>query len=111
MEARALRYDFRILTEVARHPDGRLQGLSQRALKAADDIMNTFRRRAGDTEDGFVDGIISKCRSIAWGVLGQLDEAGLQQVCTRSNQPREGKMWAIGHWLVLLVIRQPEFDA
>ena len=101
LEARALRYDFRILTEVARHPDGRLQGLSQKALKAADDIMNTFRRREGDLEDGFIDDIIQHCRKLAWGVLGQLDQEGLKGVCMRSTEQREGKMWAMGHWYVL----------
>jgi alpha-mannosidase len=100
LEARGLRYDFRILAEVARHPDGRLQGLSQRALKAADDIMNTFRRRQGDVQDGFIANIIQQCRSIAWDVLGDLDKDNLKKVCMRDTSPREGKMWAMGHWCV-----------
>jgi hypothetical protein len=104
--ARGLRNDFRVLTEVARHPDGRLQGLSQRALKACDDIMNAFMRDEGDEEKGsslngegrLVDDMIAKCRGIAWQVLGSLDEKGLQRSCMRKSDEREGKIWTTGHW-------------
>ena len=97
--ARGLRTDFLVLTEVARHPDGRLQGLSQRAMKACDDIMNAFTRFEGDEQgDRLVDGMMQKCREMAWQVLGTLDERGLSKACTRTSERREAKMWAIGHW-------------
>lgn len=104
--ARGLRNDFRILTEVARHPDARLQGLAQRALKACDDIMNAFMRHEGDEEQGSslkgegrsVDDMIGRCRETAWAVLGSLDKEGLQRSCMRNDEKREGKIWTMGHW-------------
>lgn len=97
---RALKVDFRILTEVARHPGAKGMGLGQRALKACDDIMNRFRRVEGDEKNNFarVDSMISDCRKIAWVVLGSLDDEDLQKVCVWATGAREGKVWAIGHW-------------
>lgn len=106
LEARGLRTDFRILMEVARHPDAKLFGLGQRALRACDDIMNAFRRVAGDGADNFAgaDAMIGGLRSIAWEVLGDLDEESLQKVCVRDTQDRDAKVWAIGHWWVFILI-------
>ena len=99
--ARGLRTDFLVLTEIARHPDGRLQGLSQRAMKACDDIMNAFTRLEGDEEgERLVDGMMQKCREMAWEVMGDLSEENLGKVCTRSTEEREARMWAMGHWFV-----------
>jgi len=99
--ARGLRTDFLVLTEIARHPDGRLQGLSQRALKACDDIMNAFTRFEGDEQgDRLVDDMLQRCREMAWQVLGRLDEGSLKKACARSPEKREARMWAMGHWYV-----------
>jgi hypothetical protein len=77
-----------------------MMGLGQRALKACDDIMNRFRRRAGDEDDNYkkVDEMIQECRRIAWTVLGELDEEGLKKVCVFNKEDKEAKVWAIGHW-------------
>ena len=102
LPVRALKTDFRILTELARHDQAKQFGLSQRALKACDDIMNKFRRVKGDTEDNFrgVDGMIQELREIGWSVLGKLDEEGVRGTCIWDKEDREARVWAIGHWYV-----------
>jgi len=102
LPVRALKTDFRILTEVARHDQAKQMGLAQRALKACDEIMNNFRRTKGDTDNGFekVDEMIQRLREISWGVLGKLDEEGLKGTCVWDRGEREAKVWAIGHWYV-----------
>jgi alpha-mannosidase len=81
--ARGLRHDFSLLVEIARHPDAKLYGLSQRALKAADDIMNRFQRLSGERER---DDMLISCREIAKSVLGD-----------KAEWRKDGKIWAIGH--------------
>jgi hypothetical protein len=100
LPVRALKTDFRILTELARHPQAQQFGLGQRALKACDDIMNRFRRVKGDIDNGFevVDRMIRELREISWDVLGRLDEEGLRGTCIWDKEDREAKVWAIGHW-------------
>jgi alpha-mannosidase len=102
LPVRALKTDFRILTELARHDQAKQFGLSQRALKACDDIMNRFRRVKGDTENNFkgVDKMIEELREISWSVLGRLDEEGLRGTCIWDKGEREARVWAIGHWYV-----------
>lgn len=96
---RNLHTDFRILAQVARSPDASTSSLAQRALKACNDIMNTFRRVEGDEEDkGLLDGMAQKCRDIAWGVLGSLDEASTKKLAVWDKSEREAKIWGIGHW-------------
>lgn len=86
-EAVALQIDFQILTQIARAPDRDESSVSQRALKACNDIMNTFRRRDGDEER--VDTVIEECRNIGQAVLGKMD----------GTQPSgDAKIWGIGHW-------------
>lgn len=86
-EAVALQVDFQILSQIARAPDRDESSVSQRALKACNDIMNAFRRRDGDQE--LVDSVVDQCRSIARSVLGKMD----------GTQPSgDAKIWGIGHW-------------
>lgn len=100
--ARGLRNDFRLLTEIARHPDAKTFGLSKKAYKACDDIMNRFKRTAGDQANNFagVDAMLQECRKIGWDVIGSLDEESLKQVAVNNLDVIEAKVWAIGHWYV-----------
>lgn len=99
LEVRGLRTDFLILMQIARQPEAKVSGLAQRAMKACNDIMNTFRRVDGDEQNhSLVEPIVADCRHIAWEVLGALDEAGLKGLMTRDTGKRDAKIWAIGHW-------------
>lgn len=93
-EARALSYDFVMLSQIARMTNGKSSSLSRRALVAANEIMSTFRRRAGDEENGELERIISKCRDIATKVLGNKSPGG--------SPSEDTKVWAIGHWWVTI---------
>lgn len=97
-EARALRADFVILTQIARAPNAG----AAKALKAANTIMSTFRRSPGDVEDGSLDEIIQRCRRIAWKILGPLDSKGITKLRANQAELKDVKIWATGHWQVPL---------
>lgn len=97
-EARALKADFVILTQIARAPNAGASSSASRALKAANTIMSTFRRTPGDNEDGSLDEIIQQCRRIAWKVLGPLDSKGIAKLRASQAELENVKIWATGHW-------------
>nr|XP_019002605.1 uncharacterized protein I203_05090 [Kwoniella mangroviensis CBS 8507]OCF66066.1 hypothetical protein I203_05090 [Kwoniella mangroviensis CBS 8507] len=97
-EARALQIDFQILSQIGTHPDSEGSSLSQRALRASNGIMNTFRRTDGDDHNGSLDNVIRRCREIGWDVLGPLDEQGVGKLTTRSDtSQKDARIWGIGH--------------
>ena len=90
-EARALRTDFLVLTQMARVANGERSSLSRRALVATNRIMSTFHRRAGDDKTGQLDKIVKACRDIAAEVLGDVSVIG-------EPASKATKIWGIGHW-------------
>jgi len=97
-EACQLDIDFQILSQIATSTEKGASGdLGARALRAANEIMNTFRRSSGDTDDGSLDALIGECRAIAARILGD-------RTASTTKAKREGvrdedlKLWAIGHW-------------
>lgn len=86
-EAVALQIDFQILSQIAREPRKAESSVSQRALKACNDIMNTFRRRDDDEER--IDDVVKECREIAKRVLGDVGAA---------EPTGDAYIWGIGHW-------------
>jgi len=102
-EGRALALDFQSLRQIAQDPQASTSGISQRALKACNDIMNHFTRWHGDEEDGSLARVISECRRISQSVLGRLDKEAIQDLTTHNPDCAPGaKLWAIGHWWVPL---------
>lgn len=99
-EARALRADFVILTQIARAHNAGASSTASRALKAANKIMSTFRRNAGDIEDGSLDETIHRCRRIAWEILGALDSKGITKLRASQVELKDVNIWATGHWQV-----------
>lgn len=101
-EARALRIDFQILTQMARVPGADTSPVSQRALKACNDIMNTFRRVDGDEADrSLVDAVVRRCRDLSQSVLGPLDHDSQRSLAAYNPDcAANAKIWAIGHWYV-----------
>lgn len=101
LDVRGLRTDFRILSQIARHPASQGSGLGQRALRACDSIMNHYRILEDLTPEGF-DERIKECRKKAWEVYGDLDQEGLRRLCLWSNdKDADAQIWTIGHWFVL----------
>nr|XP_019042681.1 hypothetical protein I302_08386 [Kwoniella bestiolae CBS 10118]OCF21611.1 hypothetical protein I302_08386 [Kwoniella bestiolae CBS 10118] len=97
-EARALQIDFQILSQIGTHPDSEGSSLSRRAMRASNEIMNQFRRTAGDEDDGRLDEIVNRCRKIGWEVLGSLDEQSLAKLTTHTDvTEKDAKIWGIGH--------------
>jgi hypothetical protein len=88
--ARALYIDFLVLTQMSRMTDATHSHSARKALKAANDIMNTFQRESGDEEDDTVDKMVARCRSLAESVLGH---SSLKPKFTK-----EAQIWGIGHW-------------
>lgn len=73
--------------------------VSQRALKAANDIMNMFGSSDNYHTDEEVDAMVQRCRTIAGTVLGPRDEESRKRLCTFDPQSgADAKMWSIGHW-------------
>jgi hypothetical protein len=98
-EGRALELDFQSLRQIAQDPQASTSGISQRALKACNDIMNHFTRWHGDGEDGSLARVLSECRQISQSVLGRLDKDAIRALTTHSPDcAPEAKLWAIGHW-------------
>ncbi|WWC96371.1 hypothetical protein V866_003239 [Kwoniella sp. B9012] len=83
-EAHALKVDFQILKQFARSPQGAQSPISRKALRAANEIMNVFRR---DSEE-VIDEAVRKGREIAKQVIGE----GLNEF-----EDEDTKVWAIGH--------------
>lgn len=90
-QARALRTDFLVLTQMARMANGERSSLSRRALVATNRIMSTFHRRPDDDKSGQLDRIIKTCREIAAEVLGDVGVVG-------KPANKATKIWGIGHW-------------
>ncbi|WWC88253.1 uncharacterized protein L201_003160 [Kwoniella dendrophila CBS 6074] len=83
-EVHALKVDFQILKQFARSPESDRSPLSRQSLRAANEIMNVFRR---DTEEE-IDETIQKGRDIARQVIGsELNDLSDDDL----------KIWAIGH--------------
>jgi hypothetical protein len=99
-EARALKADFVILTQIARSPNAGASSSAAKALKAANTIMSTFRRTPGDVEDGSLDEIIERCRRTAWKILGPLDSKDITKLRANQAELKDVKIWATGHWQV-----------
>jgi alpha-mannosidase len=98
--ARGLRTDFRILTEISRHPAAQATGLAQKALTVCNDIMNTFIRLDEETPEQ-LDALLQKCRKIGWKVLGELSEEQVKEMTVwkaKTETERPAEIWAIGHW-------------
>lgn len=87
--AHALRHDFELLHQLARAENGERSSLSRRALKAANEIMNSFRI-SHDEEDQ--DRIVAECRRIAETVIGR---KASRQIPDPTTTPQ---IWATGHW-------------
>jgi hypothetical protein len=83
-EARALQIDFK--------EEGERWAVSRRALRAANEVMNAFRRSKGDGVTGELDLVVSRCREIARSVLGHIDKG------VTSKPSRAAMIWGIGHW-------------
>lgn len=90
-QARQLRIDFQVLTQLSRMENGGKTSISRRALHAANEIMNAFKRVDGDDHEGILDERIAHCQSIAATVLGQRGQAS-------GDSSRQASIWAIGHW-------------
>jgi hypothetical protein len=97
-EGRALKADFIIFQQIARASNAGASSTSAKSLKAANAIMSSFRRSHGDIEDGSLDECITRCRRIAWKVLGPLDTKGIMKLRAKQDALEEVKIWAIGHW-------------
>ncbi|ORY20873.1 glycosyl hydrolases family 38 N-terminal domain-domain-containing protein [Naematelia encephala] len=86
--AHALRHDFQLLHQLARAEDGQHSSLSRRALKTANEVMNTFRVfKDQDAQEG----IIQKCREIAGSIVHG------RQHLPKSEDSKPTKIWATGH--------------
>ncbi|RSH94200.1 Glycoside hydrolase, 38 vacuolar alpha mannosidase [Saitozyma podzolica] len=90
-EARALQIDFKVLAQLARAEEGERWAVSRRALRAANEVMNAFRRSKGDGVTGELDLVVSRCREIARSVLGHIDKG------VTSKPSRAAMIWGIGH--------------
>lgn len=90
-QARDLRTDFLILTQMSRMANGERSSLSRRALVAANKIMSMFHRRPDDERNGQLDRVIADCRRVAATVLGDVNKSG-------DSANRTTKVWGIGHW-------------
>ncbi|RSH89663.1 Glycoside hydrolase, 38 vacuolar alpha mannosidase [Saitozyma podzolica] len=86
--AHALRHDFELLHQLARAENGERSSLSRRALKAANEIMNSFRI-SHDEEDQ--DRIVAECRRIAGAVIGG---KASRHIADPTTTPQ---IWATGH--------------
>jgi hypothetical protein len=96
-EACRLDVDFQILAQIASSVEpGFSKDLGARALRAANGVMNTFKRSPRDTEDGSLDAVIERCRDIAATILGKRESGGV--TTDRNTLDNELKLWAIGHW-------------
>ena len=95
-EARGLWMDFRMLRQVATNDKSPTSSLSPKALRACNEIMNTFRRVPGDAQDATLAcQRINRCRQIAAEVLGSLDQGLVTNQAYRADHTN---VWAIGHW-------------
>jgi alpha-mannosidase len=96
--AHALATDFQILAQIARAPNAATSGISQRAIRACNDMMNAFQPEAVGYTGG-TDDMIARLRVIAWTVLGPLDAENQKTLVAYDAKAGEGaKIWAIGHW-------------
>lgn len=98
-EAVALELDFEIVKQVSQSADRQHSSLSHRALRAANEMMNTFRSSDSWKTEQELQQMIRECRDIAERVLGSMGEERRRTLCTsdRDSGP-DAKMWAIGHW-------------
>jgi hypothetical protein len=96
--------DFRALQQISLSKENRASDLPRRALKAANELVNSFIRVDGDEEDpDLLLPVIDKCRKIAWEILGSLSESDKANLAPSDPKVQEGaKIWAIGHWYVHL---------
>ncbi len=100
LEVRGMHTDFRILQQVAMSTENRASDLPRRAMKAANAIMNTFKRVTGDKEDpDLLLPVIKQCREIAWDILGPLGDADKAALAPSDTKIQaNAKIWVIGHW-------------
>lgn len=98
-QAVALDADFDMLRQIGSTPTADSSSISQRALKAANDIMNTFGASDHCNSAEEVDDLVKRCRAMAARVLGRMDEEDRKKLCTFDKDcAPDAKMWAIGHW-------------
>ncbi|ORX36276.1 glycosyl hydrolases family 38 N-terminal domain-domain-containing protein [Kockovaella imperatae] len=88
---RALALDFAILRQIAKSNRNPLSSLSARALKACNDIMDTYRQPEGHAE-AFRQ-VVHTCRLIAADILGDIDKRAL----VAGPGSDRTHVWAIGH--------------
>ena len=101
--ARDLWIDFRILQQVAKFTDNKASSLPKKALKACNDIVSAFKREPEDEKDPkILEGMLQRCREIAWEILGPLDPKSLQKLIPHNTKGgvKDANIWAIGHWSV-----------
>jgi hypothetical protein len=100
MEVRAMHTDFRILQQIANSKENRASDLPRRAMKAANAMMDAFRRVPGDKEKPeLLSPVILSCRKIAWEILGPLSDADKAALAPSDpNVQQDAKIWAVGHW-------------
>lgn len=82
-------WDFNLLVQIAQQ-DGANSPLSERAMRAANSIISTYR--VTDTET-----TIPLCRKIAEDILGAGWEKDGHKVWEKGPKD-EAKLWAMGHW-------------
>ena len=85
-------WDFNLLTQIARSDDAN-SPLSERAMRAANEIINVFE--ASNPAE-----TIEKARKIAEDILGegwQKDAEGVFQVGGKKSEA-DAKLWGLGHW-------------
>jgi hypothetical protein len=98
-EGQALELDFQSLRQIAQDSQSNTSRISQRALKACNDIMNHFTRGNNDQEDGSLAQVIRECRQISQSVLGRLDREAVSELTTHNPDcAPQATLWAIGHW-------------
>jgi len=97
--SRALQTDFQILTQMAQREEPQSSSIARRAMRAANEIMNTFQRTPGDEQNGELDKVLKQCREIGFEVLGRLDEANIAELAKEgATVGDDTQVWAIGHW-------------
>ena len=99
---RDMHADFRMLHQISQSTENRASDLPRRAMKAANAMMDAFRRVPGDKKDpDLLTPVVEHCRSIAWKVLGSLSEEDRKALAPWDpNVQPNAKVWAIGHWYV-----------
>jgi alpha-mannosidase len=91
MPAWHLMWDFNLLVQIAKE-DNASSPLSERAMRAANEVINVF-----EVEDKV--GTIEKARKIVEGILGEGWQKEAEGVWEKGGEKSKGeaKLWGLGH--------------